>query len=95
MCVLSGIGIAGLGVVHRGEWVMPAETVNHYGLSGMAAIQSGRASAAPGATARGDMKVIVVADIRAAALEAMRSDPGTQHIIQTIDGRRLDLGFNT
>ena len=30
------------GVVHRGEWVMPAETVNRTGLATMAAVQSGR-----------------------------------------------------
>jgi hypothetical protein len=29
------------GIVHRGEWVMPAETVDRHGMAEMAAIQSG------------------------------------------------------
>lgn len=40
-------------------------------------------------------KVIVVADIRQAALEAMNSPAGERITIQHIDGRRLDLGMNT
>ncbi len=45
------------GVVHRGEWVMPQETVNRYGLSGMQAIQDG--SAPSGGGQGGGSKVTV------------------------------------
>lgn len=75
------------GMVHRGEWVMPAETVQMWGKSGMAAIQAGphAASALTGGSGGGrtsfnvypvmDRREIVAAlrdDVEAIAVEAFK-----------------------
>lgn len=84
------------GVVHRGEWVMPSETVRALGPQTMAMVQSGRLPASgDGGEGGGKLKVIVVADMRGVAMEVLKSEAGTRHIVQSVDGRRLDLGLDT
>jgi hypothetical protein len=84
------------GIVHAGEWVMPQETVSAWGKSNMAAIQAGPGKSPVGAGGNEvNVKTIIVANIQAAMEEAMASARGTKIIVQTIDGRRLDLGHDT
>lgn len=89
------------GPVHRGEWVMPADTVRAWGKDTMAAIQTGRidlrrpeaSQAASSEPPR--VKVVIVSDYRQAMEEFMKSPFAEQVIFQTINGRRLDLGLST
>lgn len=86
------------GIVHKGEFVMSADRTREYRPM-LEAMQSGRLLGAGGLQGGGspvvNTKVVVVGDTRAAALEAMNTPAGTDIIIQTIKGRRLDLGLNT
>ena len=54
-------------------------------------------SGATGSTGAGsaNVKVIMVADLRQAALEAMKSDKGQEIVVQHVNGRRIDIGMIT
>ena len=84
------------GIVHRGEFVMNASTVSRYGVPALESLQRGNGSATgnPGAGAA-NVKVIMVADLRQAALEAMKSDKGQEIVVQHVNGRRIDIGMIT
>lgn len=87
------------GVVHKGEYVMPANMVRHYGVDYLDAMRSGKMANSGRAgnvnVAAPNVKVIMVVDMHAAAIEAMNSDAGEQVLIQKVRKNRPDLGFNT
>lgn len=86
-------GIAG--VVHYGEVVIPADIVDHVrrGQSFSSPIET--SSAASSGSSNVSVKTVVVANMQDAILEAMKSPAGERVIVQTVDGRRLDLGLQT
>lgn len=85
------------GIVHRGEYVMPADVVNSLGVPALNAIAGGAIEMAAGtpASSATSVKTIIVADFQAAMVEALKSPAGEKVIVQTVDGRRIDLGLPT
>lgn len=87
------------GLVHRGEYVMPADVVRSIGVPTLDAMAQGGAievsspSSAAGSSV--SVKTVVVANLQEAMIEALKSPAGERVIVQTVDGRKVDLGFQT
>lgn len=85
------------GLVHRGEFVFSAQDVERLGLNNLQSMREGSALApvsSPSSSAP-NIKFVLVADMKQAALEAMNSEAGERVIVQKIGNRRTELGFQT
>ncbi len=93
------------GPVHRGEWVMPQETVAAWGKDNMALIQEGPAKllresnrdgagAASGTASQPTKQTIVAVFDKSEAVRLMRED---MHVViaEFIRGNKVELGFPT
>lgn len=83
------------GIVHRGEYVMPADVVRSLGVPTLDAIASGGAIESTNTGGNFSVKTIVVSNMQEAMLEALKSPAGERVIVQTVEGRKLDLGLPT
>ncbi|HWN95488.1 MAG TPA: hypothetical protein VNT99_10680 [Methylomirabilota bacterium] len=69
------------GIVHRGEWVMPQESVNAWGHDGMQAIQDGKMPAARGRGEDSKLEVVFV-DKRSRVRDYLRTREGRAEIVE-------------
>lgn len=88
------------GVVHRGEWVMPADTVRAWGRDVMAAIQAGPERAALDGAIRqpsgGRLNLLLVDSRQSAAARAfLESAEGRALIVDLVRQHRLEAGIPT
>lgn len=84
------------GVVHRGEYVMPAETVNRLGVNTMDAIKGGNVPTGAGSTTVQGHKVTVVnAYSRDEIYDAMKSAEGERIHVALSRKNRMKIGVGT
>lgn len=85
------------GIVHRGEYVMPAEVVRSLGVGRLDAIAGGaiEMSAGGAGSSSVSVKTVVVSNMQEAMIEALKSPAGERVIVQTVEGRKIDLGLPT
>lgn len=86
-----------VGIVHAGEWVMPASTVSAWGKDTMAAIQTGpgKAVGTSGQTDGKEKMTVFFFDSKAAMKDFVESNLGKEIIIRHVNDSRLDAGFDT
>ena len=98
----SGDRMEPAGLVHRGEFVIPASRVAEYGLSFFEGIRQGSVSPQAGATAsRADSAAetgpltIVLVDSRAEARQWAESAEGQAAIVKVVRNSRMEIGIPT
>lgn len=79
------------GLVHRGEYVMPAHRVSQIGVGTLEAIKNGR-PVAPNVNVQASDPQIIVVDSEAAARRVLESRAGAAQVMRLIDGRLMELG---
>jgi hypothetical protein len=88
------------GLVHRGEFVTPADRVNEYGIGFFKSLRAGAASPsvsppiAPSGSNPGSGAItIVLVDSRNEARKWVESAEGQAHIVEIVRNQRTEIGI--